>query len=132
MFAEFVFPYQLPVVQEFGLSYYGCCEPLHGRWHIVKQIPNLRKVSISPWCDQRIMAEALADKYIFCRKPSPTLVSTESWDEQAIRADVRATLEAARGCHLELVLKDVHTLANQPWRLKRWVQLAREVCAEFA
>ena len=28
------------------------------------------------------------------------------------------------------IMKDVHTLAGQPWRLGRWVQIAREVCAE--
>jgi hypothetical protein len=33
---------------------------------------------------------------------------------------------------VELVMKDVHTVADQPWRLGRWVQLAREVSQEFA
>ncbi|GAH69318.1 unnamed protein product, partial [marine sediment metagenome] len=28
MFAEFVLPYQLPIVERFGLTYYGCCEPV--------------------------------------------------------------------------------------------------------
>jgi hypothetical protein len=52
MFAEFVFQYQLPILQRFGLNCYGCCEPLDKRWHIVKQVPNLRRVSISPWADK--------------------------------------------------------------------------------
>lgn len=131
MFAEFVFPYQRAIAERFGLTYYGCCEPVHGRWNVIKQLSNLRKVSVSPWCDERFMAEALGREYIYCRKPNPALVSTERFDEDLIRGDLRTTLRAAKGCHVELVMKDVHTLARQPWRLKRWVQIAREACREF-
>ena len=42
MFEEFVFQYQLPVIERFGRCYYGCCEPLHTRWHVVKKIANLK------------------------------------------------------------------------------------------
>jgi len=129
MFAEFVFPYQLPVINKFGLSYYGCCEPVHSRWPILKQIPNLRKVSVSPWCDEKIMAEALGRDYVFCRKPNPELISKESFDEDAIRQDIRNTLEIARGCNLEIVMKDVHTVAGRPERPGRWVEIAREEIA---
>ena len=59
MFEEFVFPYQEPIIRRFGLSYYGCCEPLHGRIQIVKRLPNLRRVSVSPWCNQEVMADEL-------------------------------------------------------------------------
>lgn len=131
MFEEFVFPYQQPIISRFGLSYYGCCEPLHSRIQIIKQIPNLRRVSVSPWCKQEAMVEELGEAYIHCRKPSPTLVSTDIFDEEAIREDVRTTLRIAAGCPLELVMKDVHTLNDQPLRLGRWVALAREVCGEF-
>jgi hypothetical protein len=126
LFEEFVFPYQLPVISRFGLSYYGCCEPVHTRIHIIKQIPNLRRISVSPWCDQQIMAQECGRKIIFCRKPNPTLISTKTFDEDAIRQDIRTTLEAAQQCALELVMKDVHTLNNQTARLGRWVQIARE------
>lgn len=132
MFEEFVFPYQVPIISRFGLSYYGCCEPIHKRIKIIKRLPNLRKLSVSPWCDQEVMAAELGKDYIFCRKPSPAQISTAVWDEDALRADVRATVRAARGCPLEFAMKDVHTLADQPWRLGRWVALAREVCAEEA
>ncbi len=132
MFEEFVFPYQVPIISRFGLSYYGCCEPIHKRIKIIKRLPNLRKLSVSPWCDQDIMAAELGKDYVFCRKPSPTQISMPDWDEAAIREDVRTTVRAARGCPLEFAMKDVHTLSNQPWRLGRWVALAREVCAEEA
>jgi hypothetical protein len=131
MFEEFIFPYQLPIIRRFGLSYYGCCEPIHNRWHMIQRIPNLRRVSISPWCDQEKMAKALGQDYIFCRKPNPTLISTEHFNEAMIREDLHETLRVAGQGPLELVMKDVHTLCNQPLRLGRWVTLAREVCAEY-
>ena len=49
LFEEFIFPYQLDLAKRFGLLYYGCCEPVHSRWDVLKKFPNLRKVSVSPW-----------------------------------------------------------------------------------
>ena len=76
MFAEFIFPYQLPLLERFGLNCYGCCEPLHGRWSIIKEIPRLRRVSVSPWANVPKMAEMLGADYIFSRKPSPADLAT--------------------------------------------------------
>ncbi len=131
MFAEFIFPYQLAVIEKFGLCYYGCCEPVHTRWHVIEKIPNLRRVSVSPWCDQAKLASACGDRVTFCRKPNPTLISTSDFDEDAIRADIRETLEIAKGCTIELSMKDVHTLHDESWRLGRWVELAREEIDKF-
>jgi len=72
------------------------------------------------------MARECGAEIVYSRKPNPSLISTERFDEDAIRADLRRTLDVARGCRVELVMKDVHTLNNQPVRLARWVQLARE------
>jgi len=126
MFEEFVFRYQLPIVQQFGLCYYGCCEPLHLKWNIIRRFPNLRRVSISPWCDQAYMAEAMGNHYVFSRKPNPAYVSTPDFDEEVIRKDIAATLDIARNNTVELILKDVHTICNEPRRLARWVEIAYE------
>jgi hypothetical protein len=130
MFAEFIFPYQQELAQYFGLCYYGCCEPVNNRWNSLRQLRNLRSVSISPWCDEPFMAEALGDRYVYSRKPAPALISTGVFDEQRIREDLRQTLRTARGCHVELVMKDVHTLGGEATRLGRWVRIAREVIEE--
>ena len=92
-------------------------------------MPNQRSVSIAPLCDQEAMGAALGAGYVFSRKPNPTLISTGRFDEELIREDLRRTLRAARGGHLEIIMKDVHTLDNQPRRLARWVELAREEIA---
>lgn len=125
MFAEFIFPYQLPLLEKFGLNCYGCCEGVHQRLDRILAIPRLRRVSVAPWADQRIMAEALQRNLIFSRKPNPALVCA-SFDEGAIRNDLRTTLDIAGDCVLEIILKDTHTVQNEPWRLKRWVEIVKE------
>jgi hypothetical protein len=125
-FEEFVFRYQLPIQERFGLNCYGCCEPLQSRWHVVKRIPRLRRVSVSPWADQRKMAEALQDDYVYSRKPAPSLLAVPHIDEDAVRADIRETLDITKGCVVELVMKDNHTLGHNPDNIVRWVRIARE------
>jgi hypothetical protein len=125
MFGEFIFPYQLALLEPMGLNTYGCCEPLHQRMDYVAKIPRLRRVSVSPWCDQKIMAEKLGKRVIFSRKPNPALVCA-SFDEKLIREDLRATLRIAEGCALEFIMKDTHTVQGDPTRLSRWVRIARE------
>ena len=55
-FAEFIFPYQRSLAEHFGKCYYGCCEPVHSRIHVLKELPSLARVSVSPWADEELMA----------------------------------------------------------------------------
>lgn len=129
-FEEFVFPYQKDLAERFGLLYYGCCEPVNNRWHILKGFRNLHSVSVSPWADEEFMADALGRDYVYSRKPSPTLISTGAFDEELIRQDLRHTLNVAGDCRVEIIMKDVHTLNGRPERLARWVEIARSEVAE--
>jgi hypothetical protein len=124
-FAEFIFPYQAPVISRFGFACYGCCEPVDQRWDVIRSLPNLRRVSVSPWSDQQVMARNLQRNYVYNRKPNPAHVSMDAWDEGLLVSEFEKTKAAAGGLNLELVLKDVHTVARQPWRLKRWTDLAK-------
>lgn len=128
MFEEFIFPYQLTVLERFGLNCYGCCEPLNKRWDIVKRIPNLRRVSVSPWADIQDMAEKLQDKYIFSMKPSPAYLAVPDIDEDYIRKSLREAVKITRihKCHLEIIMKDNNTLGNNPQNAVRWSRIARE------
>ena len=129
-FEEFIFPYQLSLANCFGKCYYGCCEPVSNRIHILRRMPNLVRVSVSPWADEELMASDCGREIVYSRKPNPTLVSTGTFDEDAICADLRRTLEVTAGCRVELIMKDVHTLDNEPRRLPRWVELARQAIDE--
>jgi hypothetical protein len=126
MFAEFVLPYQLPLLERFGLNCYGCCEQLENRIkHVIKQVPRLRRVSVAPKANQEALAAALGRKAIFSRKSDPTTICTR-FGEEEVREEIRNTLRMAGDLNLELIMKDTHTFQGEPWRVARWVQLARE------
>jgi hypothetical protein len=116
----------LPILERFGLNCYGCCEPLDKRWHVVRQIPNLRRVSVSPWADHAAMAEMLQDRYVYSMKPRPADLAMEAFDETRIRTDLREALRVTRECRVEVIMKDNHTIRNDPRRVTRWVEIARE------
>lgn len=126
MFGEFIFPYQLPVLERFGLNCYGCCEPLDRRWHFIERIPRLRRVSVSPWADPAVMAEKLGDSYIFSYKPNPAELAVPVMNEERVRAGLRKVLDIAKGCRIELIMKDNHTLGGNPENAVRWCRIARE------
>ncbi len=63
MYEEFIFPYEKPIMDRFGLTCYGCCEPLHSRWNVVKHHHNLRRVSCSAWANLEKMAANLEDRF---------------------------------------------------------------------
>jgi hypothetical protein len=126
MFSEFVFPYQLALLENFGINCYGCCEPIEGRWEDVSKIPRLRRISVSPWSDQLTMRDYLGKNYIFSRKPNPSFVCA-GFDEQAIRDDLSLTMSIVKDTNMEIILKDTHTVQNEPQRLSKWVEIAREM-----
>ena len=126
MFEEFIFPYQLPIMERFGLNCYGCCEPLDKRWHIVKRFPRLRRVSVSPWADVEKMAEQLGGNFIYSYKPPPADLALPTIDEDRIRSELRWVLDATRGCRIEVIMKDNHTIGNNPENVTRWCRIAQE------
>jgi hypothetical protein len=126
MYEEFVFPYEKPLLDRFGLNCYGCCEPVHGRWHIVRRHARLRRVSCSPWADLRKMADHLQDKYITSMKPSPAPLASDKFDCEKSRQELRAAFEVTRHCHVECIMKDNHTLGNRPENVTEWCRVAKE------
>jgi len=127
LFEEFVFQYQLPILERFGLNCYGCCEPLDKRWHVVRRAPRLRRISVSAWCDFEAMAENLGDRYIYSLKPNPAHLAVEGvLDEALIRNELRTILRIARRCRVEIIMKDNHTIGKDPQHVIRWCRIARE------
>jgi hypothetical protein len=129
LFEEFVFQYQMPLLSRFGLNCYGCCEPVDSRWHLLKQIPNLRRVSVSPWSNLEKMAEYLGDRYILSMKPNPADLAAPSFDGERIRAGLREAMRITRGCRVEVIMKDNHTICRDPRRVTEWTRIAREEAA---
>lgn len=134
MFEEFIFPCYEKIAGQYGLLSYGCCEPVHMIWdNCLSKLKNLRKVSISPWCDERFMGERLAGSgVIYFRKPSPNFLGVgENLDEDAVRVHIDATLEAAKGCRLEIAQRDVYTINRDISKARRYVQIIREEIEKY-
>ena len=127
-FREHIYPHYRRIAEEFGLVYYGCCEAVHPFWEAgLKDLPHLRKVSISPWCDEAIMGEALRDSGIcYCRKVSPNFIGVGTFDRDALRRSIRETLEKASGCAIEFSYRDIYTLCGEKTRAAEAVAITRE------
>lgn len=132
MYEEFVFPYEKIILERFGLNCYGCCEPLHSRWYVVKKHHNLRRVSCSPWVDIEKMVSYLENKYIFSMKPHPAILAKPFIDEEYIRKQIRKAFEVTRECRVEIIMKDNHTIGKNPKNVVKWCQIAREEAERYS
>lgn len=126
MHASFSLPYDRQWLERFGLACYGCCEPLHDKVGILRSIPNLRRISMSPWVDVAKGAAAIGADYIFSSKPNPAILASERWDPEHARASIRHVLEKTRGCVVEFIMKDTQTCRNEPHRVSEWTSAAME------
>ena len=129
MHEEFEIAPLKPLLERYGLVYYGCCEPLHHKIDIIRKIKNVRKISVSPWADKEIAAESIHGDYVFSAKPNPAHVAMGSFDADLVRKDLTETVETCRrhNTPCELILKDVSTVCNDPARLTEWENIAMEV-----
>ena len=129
MFKEFEVDYTSRICDRFGLVYYGCCDPLDKKMPQVRMIPNVRKVSMSPWVNEERGAEAIGKDFVYSRKPSPALLAWSTFDPAAVREDLMATRKACEkfNCPLEIIQKDVSTLRYEPERLFQWSAIAMEI-----
>ena len=128
-FEEFIFPYYRKVAEKYGLLSYGCCEPVDPFWDsCLAKLDNLRKVSISPWCNEAFIGERLrGTKTIYHRKPSPNYLGVGvELDEAAWRSHIETTLKAAKGCKLEFSQRDVYTVSGNLPKIGQLIDIARD------
>ncbi|MBI3985539.1 MAG: hypothetical protein HY343_01350 [Lentisphaerae bacterium] len=131
MFHEFCAPYYRDVCEPLGLVYYGCCEPAHPFWADLKNLPHLKKISISRWCDESFMGEALrGTDIVFSRKPDPNFLGLDvALNEDGWAGCIRNTLEATRGVAVEFIVRDVYTVHGNLGKPRRAVEIARREIA---
>ncbi len=128
MHDEFLLQYQLPIMEKFGLVAYGCCEDLTNKIDMLRQIPNLRRIAVSPFADVAKCAEQIKQDYVFSYRPSPAdMVSYGGFNKERIASILTRDLNICKDCHVDITLKDVETVENDPERIKQWVTVTREV-----
>jgi hypothetical protein len=127
MHEEFALQYDRPFLERFGLSYYGCCEPLHKKIGILRSIKNLRKISMSTWINIDEASQAMAKDYVFSFKPNPAHLAFDTFDEQLVRNYLTDLVKRTRNNIVEVILKDITTVRGDPSRLEKWAKIAKEV-----
>lgn len=128
---EFALRHELRWLSRWGLTYYGCCEPLDLKVGMLRRIPNLRKVSMSPWVDAARGAEAIGRELVYSCKPSPAPLAEHDWRPGLMRQQLQETLEKAEGCNIEIIMKDISTVRYQPQRLWEWEKIAMELAETY-
>ena len=135
MHREFALAYEVRCLKRYPLTYYGCCEPLHLKVDLVREmLPSVRKISMSPMADDDIGAEAVGTTLVYSAKPNPATLATDTWRPELVRDELGTILEktAGKGCHVELILKDVSTIRSEPQRLTEWSQIALELAEQYS
>ena len=98
----------------------------------MKSVPNLRKVSMSPWADVDASVPKMAGNYVFSHKPSPAVFAVDVYDPKQARKNLVDVLDRTNGCVVEVIMKDVSTVRGDPKRLWDWAKMAMDVVEKYA
>ena len=129
---EFALEHEMRYLQRWALTYYGCCEPLDIKMGVLRRVPNLRKVSMSPWIKVDRAVEAVGRDYVFSHKPNPAVLAEDDWRPDFARSELRRVLDKTGDCRVELILKDISTVRYKPQRLWEWETIAMEMAHQYA
>lgn len=129
---EFALEHDLKWMERWGLTYYGCCEALDQKMHLMRRIPNLRKVSVSPWSNSKMVVDGIGTDYVMSRKPNPAIFATDSFNMDEAATQLREYMDIAKDGHVEIIMKDISTVRYDPKRLWNWEKLAMRIAEEYA
>ena len=131
MHEEFLLQYQMPIMKEFGLIAYGCCEDLTNKIDMLRQVPNLRRIAVTPFANARRCAEQIRGDYICSYRPNPTYVRG-GFDEEYIGNILRDAMSAFKRnwCFVDICLKDVSTVQGDMSRLVKFTELSKRIAEE--
>lgn len=125
---EFVQKHEKSVADRFGLTSYGCCEPVEDKLKYVLTFDCIRRISVSPWADIEKCAERIGKKTVYSWKPNPSyyLNNYKPDDTKFMEDYIKNMLNHTKNNCTEIVLKDTHTCQNDPMRFNAWVKDVRK------
>jgi len=131
MWEEFCLSYQMPIIEQFGLAAYGCCENLTRKIDGVLRIPNLRIFVSSAWTNlDRVVERVGTDYVIMWRQKASEVVFPD--DVETIGRQLDEGMRRLQGCYVQIVLRELQTLAGHPDRLHVWTRLAKSAAERYA
>jgi len=133
MHDEFAIQYEGRFLDLFGLNCYGCCEPLDKKVDLIRKLPRVRRVSMSPFVDRAVGAEAIGGDFIYSAKPNPSYLAADVWDINVARDEIITILDAAKrnGCTVEFVLNSTLTSKNEPHRYEEWADMVQDISRRY-
>ena len=134
MYNEFFFPYYKKISERFGWFSYGCCEGVSSIWEdSVSKYENLKKVSISEWCNEEYIGDKLrGTNIIYHRKPFPNFLAVDKeFDVKGFSEHIEKTLKAAKGCYLEFSYRDVYSLQGDIYRGKKVAKVIHDCIDKY-
>lgn len=131
-FEEFLFSYQMPIMELFGKVNYGCCETLDTKRDLIRKIPNLGKILSGPRSDPALYPEGFGADCVISWRPIANIIALPSFDEEAQRRQLREGLEKTKGCQVEVHMHEPMTVYNDISRISRWAEIARQEAEKAA
>jgi len=134
MHEEFLLQYQKPIVEQFGLVTYGCCEDLSRKIDMLRQLRNLRVIAVSPMIGFDGLARCVGQigtDYVVSWRPSPADCICNSWNPERVERILRTGLELTRGTRRHIDLKDIQTVQDDPSRIRKFCDIARRLAEEY-
>ena len=128
---EFAVKHDLRWLKKWGLTYYGCCEPLDKKMDVLRKIPNLRKVSMSPWINIDNAVKEVGTDYVFSYKFNPAFLAETDWDTARVEKELELILDKTKGCLVEVILKDISTTRYQPQRLADYAKITSRLAEKY-
>jgi len=133
MHEEFDLQYMQRLFDRCGLTYYGCCEPLDRKIGLLERFKNLRRISITPWADPDIAADAMGSRYVLSAKSNPAYVSQPVFDPAPVVEETKRILLACRrnNTPCEFILKDISTVSKDVNTLTKWVKTVEDTIDRY-
>ena len=121
-------PHFLRFANQFKLMKFGCCEAVHDFMPHLHKLNGLRKVSVTPWCNQEKLAANCNKNIIWSRKPVPLKLCDSTFVPDDFRAHLKETLEIGKDYFIEFIFRDTNRLTGKmEQRLAEACEIVREI-----
>jgi hypothetical protein len=129
MLEKYLFTFVRPIFAMFAHTSFGCCESLNKKLHLVKTLPNLRRVIISERTDWDYAIDTLGKDFVYVVRPC--LVDTIYVnDETQIRKELKRMADTFRGLNWEIMFSGGESFNGDLQRFHKWVRIAKEIINE--
>lgn len=134
MYKEFSILMDKQIMSMFKHINVGCCEVMDRKVKLVNNYFNARKVSVSEWCNHKLAAQNITDKYVFSYRAAGVHFVMSDFDKVSAQKEIQSVLENTKeyGCKTEIILNIGGTLGVNPReKVIAWSHLVKELINKY-